>query len=180
MSAELVMGVDAAKTATAAAARADAKGWYAVADATNVPVPDGSIDLLLNVFGPIVPLELGRIVCRGGMMVAAHPRPRHLEELRDLVPPKTTGRRDIKPPLRNAKEWFVEVDTLSIRFPVAIPRESVLADLFAMTPHRRHAPPDIEERLAAPASRNVELFADVQVTMYRRNARPWMAEQPLP
>ncbi len=178
MSAEIVMGVDAAKTATAAAARADPRGWYAVADATNIPVPDESIDLLLNVFGPIVPLELARILRRDGIVVAAHPRPRHLEELRNLVPAENTGQRTIKPPLRNATEWFVEVRTLPVRFPVPIPDESVLGDLFAMTPYQLYAPPNIEERLAALESMKVELLADVQVTIYRRTVRPWRVGRP--
>ena len=149
MTAGIVMGIDAAKTAVAAAARADPRGWYAVANAADLPVPDESIDLLLNVFGPIVPLELARIVRRDGIVLAAHPRPAHLEELRTIVLAKNTGPRTVKPPLRNAKEWFTQTGTFSITFSVAVPDESVLADLFAMTPYQWHAPIDIDERLAA-------------------------------
>jgi 23S rRNA (guanine745-N1)-methyltransferase len=171
MSADIVMGIDAAKTAAAAAARADPRGWYAVANAADLPVPDESIDLLLNVFGPIVPLEMARVVRRDGIVVAAHPRPAHLEVLRSLVFAKNTGPRPVKPPLRNAKEWFTETGTASITFPVAIPDESVLADLFAMTPYRWHAPIDIDERVAALASAGRVILADVQVTTYKRTDR---------
>jgi 23S rRNA (guanine745-N1)-methyltransferase len=178
MSANIVMGIDAAKTAAAVAARADPHGWYAVANAADLPVPDESIDLLLNVFGPIVPLELARVVRRDGIVVAAHPRPAHLEELRTFVLAKSTGPRPVKPPLRNAKEWFTETGAASITFPVAISDESVLADLFAMTPYRWHAPIDIDERLAALASAGLGIFADVQVTTYKRNGRRWAAGSP--
>jgi 23S rRNA (guanine745-N1)-methyltransferase len=173
MSADIVMGIDAAKTAAAAAARADPRGWYAVANAADLPVPDESIDLLLNVFGPIVPLELARVVRRDGIVVAAHPRPAHLEELRTLVFARNTGPRTVKPPLRNARAWFTETGTVSITFPVAIPDESVLADLFAMTPYQWHAPIDIHERLAALASGGQGILADVQVTTYKRSVRRW-------
>jgi 23S rRNA (guanine745-N1)-methyltransferase len=144
-----------------------------VANAADLPVPDESIDLLLNVFGPIVPLELARVVRRDGIVVAAHPRPAHLEELRALVFAKNTGPRPVKPPLRNAKEWFAETGTASITFPVAIPDESALADLFAMTPYRWHAPIDIDERLAALGSAGLGVLADVQVTTYKRTDRRW-------
>jgi 23S rRNA (guanine745-N1)-methyltransferase len=173
MTADIVMGIDAAKTAAAAAARADPRGWYVVANAADLPVPDESIDLLLNVFGPIVPLELARVVRRDGIVVAAHPRPAHLEQLRTLVFAKSTGLRTMKPPLRNAKEWFTQTGAVSITFPVAIPDESVLADLFAMTPYQWHAPNDIDERLAALASAGLEILADVQVTTYKRTDRRW-------
>jgi len=173
MTADIVMGIDAAKTAAAAAARADPRGWYAVANAADLPVPDESIDLLLNVFGPIVPLELARVVRPDGIVVAAHPRPAHLEELRTLVFAKNTEPRPVKPPLRDAKEWFTETGTAAITFRVAIPDESVLADLFAMTPYRWHAPIDIDERLVALDSAGLGILADVQVTTYKRTECRW-------
>jgi hypothetical protein len=91
---------------------------------------------------------------------------------------KNTGPRPVKPPLRDAKEWFTETGTAAITFRVAIPDESVLADLFAMTPYRWHAPIDIDERLAALASAGLGIFADVQVTTYKRNGRRWAAGSP--
>jgi 23S rRNA (guanine745-N1)-methyltransferase len=173
MTAGIVMGIDAAKTAAAAAARADSTGWYAVANAADLPVPDESVDVLLSVFGPIVPRELARVVRREGIVVAAHPRPAHLEGLRTLVFAKNTGPRTAKPPLRNANEWFLETGRVSITFPVAIPDKSVLGDLFAMTPYQWHAPIDIDERLAALASAGLGISADVQVTTYKRTGRRW-------
>jgi hypothetical protein len=55
-----------------------------------------------------------------------------------------------------------------------------LDDLFAMTPYRWHAPPDIHERLAAAVSPRFETLVDVRVTTYRRaptplGRRPWDA-----
>jgi 23S rRNA (guanine745-N1)-methyltransferase len=174
MTAGIVMGIDAAKTAAAAAARGDSRGWYAVANAADVPVPNESVDLLLSVFGPIFPLELARVVRREGIVVAAHPRPGHLEELRTLVFAKNAGSRTSKAPLRNAKEWFLETGRVSITFPVAIPDKSVLGDLFAMTPYQWHAPIDINERLAALASAGREIFADIELTIYKRTGRRWV------
>jgi len=171
MRADIVMGIDAAKKAAAVAARADPEGWYAVANAADVPVPDESVDLLLNVFGPIVPNELARIVRRDGIVVAAHPGPRHLDALRTLVFAKNTGQQPAKPPLRNAEEWFMEVGRVSIGFPLTIPDESVLGDLFAMTPYQWHAPTNIGDRLTALASSGREILADIQVTVYKRTGR---------
>ena len=56
---------------------------------------------------------------------------------------------------------------------MAIPDESALGDLFAMTPYRWHAPIDFDERLAALDSAGLGIPADVQVTTYKRTDRRW-------
>jgi len=165
LSAQEVLGVDIAKAAVAAAARAHPRGRYAVANAAELPVHDAAIDVALNVFGPVVPGELARVVRSGGMVVAAHPGPAHLEDLRSLVYANASPH-IVKPPLRDASDQFAEIESTSVTFPVVIKDASELLDLFAMTPYRWHGPSDINERLAGSA--NFETVADVRVTIYRR------------
>jgi hypothetical protein len=77
-----------------------------------------------------------------------------------------------EPPLRNTTEWFVETDKVSITFPVAIPDEyeSALGHLSAMTPYQWHAPIDLNERLTALTPADLEIFADIQVTVYKHTS----------
>lgn len=167
VTAPAVLGIDVAKRAVAAAARSHPAGWYAVASAADLPLPNESIDVALNVFGPIVPTELARVVRAGGVVVAAHPGDAHLEALRKLVY-REARPHEVKPPLQQATEWFVETKSISITFPVVVTDARNLEDLFTMTPYRWHAAPDIREQLVASPERPFETVADIRVTTYRR------------
>lgn len=177
LTAPLVLGIDVAKSALAFAARDHPAGRFAVASAADVPLDDGAAELVVNVFGPVFPAELARVVRRDGLVVAVHPGPEHLMSLRELVY-EDARPHEVKPPLRAAARWFTEVETLALGFPIAADA-ALLDDLFAMTPYRWHAPPDIRARLSAAAQSGFETAADVRVTTYRRTgARPEVPQGP--
>lgn len=162
-------GLDVAKPAVAAAAGADPTGWYAVASAGDLPLPTAGVDIALDVFGPVVASELARVVRPGGAVVAAHPGPAHLGALRALVYADARAH-EVKDPLRAAREWFTRVGGVTVTFPVVFTDPGHLADLFAMTPYRWHAPPGITDRLALEAARpgGFTVEVDVVMTTYRR------------
>jgi 23S rRNA (guanine745-N1)-methyltransferase len=171
LTAPLVLGIDVARAAVAAAARADSAGWYAVASAADLPLADAAIDVAVDVFGPVDAAELARVVRPGGVVVTAHPGPDHLAALRALVLPDA-GPHEVKPPLRAAGEWFSPTGSQDVTFAVAVPDAASLRDLFAMTPYRWHGSPEIDERLAQAASGRFETVADVRLTTYRRKLLP--------
>jgi 23S rRNA (guanine745-N1)-methyltransferase len=162
------LAFDVAKPAVAAAARADPQGWYAVASAGSIPLDDAAVDLAASIFGPVIPDELARVVRAGGSVVAAHPGPRHLAEVRALVYAQARPH-EIKPPLRGT-DAFTEVTSARVTFPVVVKDLAQLRDLFAMTPYRWHAKPDIDDRLAAAAP-GFTTTADILITLYRRASR---------
>jgi 23S rRNA (guanine745-N1)-methyltransferase len=163
----LVLGVDVAKPAIAAAARAHPGGYYAVASAAELPLADAQVDVALDVFGPVMPDELARVVRPGGAVVAAHPGPDHLEELRRLVY-ESAQPHEVKPPLRHASESFEAVGSEAVRFRLAVADAGALGDLFTMTPYRWHAPPDVGRRLEDAAAEGFETVVDVRITVYQR------------
>ncbi len=164
----LVLGVDVAKPAVASASRAHPAGWYAVASAAALPLGDGAVDAALVVFGPVFAGELARVVRSGGRVVAAHPGPRHLAELRALVYGELRPH-ELKPPLRHHPELFEEISSEPLRWEVAVDGPAALADLFTMTPYRWHGPPDIEHRLDEAARAGLVATAEVRITSYRRH-----------
>jgi 23S rRNA (guanine745-N1)-methyltransferase len=169
--APMVIGVDVAKSAVALAAHAHPDGWYAVASAADLPLADAAVDMVLNVFGPVVPMELARVLRSGGTVVAVHPGPAHLEDLRNLV--YEDGRpHDVKPPLRSVPEWFAEVGTAFVSFQILLTKATQLHDLFAMTPYSWQASPALSARLADAAAGRFETRADIHLTTYRRTDRP--------
>jgi 23S rRNA (guanine745-N1)-methyltransferase len=167
LTAPLVLGLDVARPAVAAAARVHRQGWYAVASAADIPLDDASVDLALNVFGPVVPAELVRVVRPGGWVLAAHPGPEHLAGVRALVYDQARPH-DVKPPLRNSTDRFAPVGTSRVSFPVSVAGAEQLQDLFAMTPYRWHARPGIYDRLTAAARPSFTTTADIQLTLYQR------------
>jgi 23S rRNA (guanine745-N1)-methyltransferase len=164
-SAVTVAGVDIAKAAVAAAAGQHRGGWYAVASAFDLPLDDGCVDLLLSVFGPVAPDEFARVVRPGGTVVAVHPGPRHLEQLRALVYDEPQPH-ETKDPLRGLPGTFTRTDLAAVRYPLAIDSSEVAGQLFAMTPYRWHAPRDIYERLAQRGGLDTEV--DVMISTYRK------------
>lgn len=171
LEAPVVLGVDVAKSAVAIAARSDPGGWYAVASAAELPLEDAAVDAAVDVFGPVFPAELARVVRTDGSVVAVHPGPDHLANLRALVYADARPH-EVKPPLRGAMDLFVLVESTSVSFPVVVPDADLLEDLFTMTPYRWHAPSDIRERLATAASPCFRTVADVRLSTYRRTDRP--------
>lgn len=167
VSAPAVLGVDVAKAAVAAAARSHPGGSYAVASAADLPLDDGAVDVAMNVFGPVIPAELARVVRPGGAVVTVFPGARHLEGLRSMVYPDARPH-EVKPPLRDADQWFTQTGLLSVAFTLAVTDVAVLRDLFAMTPYRWHASPDMDDRIAAAVSPRFETLADIQVATYCR------------
>lgn len=167
IAASLILGLDIAKPAVAAAARAHRQGWYAVASAADIPLDDASVDLAVNVFGPVEAVELARVVRPGGWVVAAHPGADHLTEIRALVYDEPRPH-EIKPPLRNSADWFTQVGVTRICFPVAVAGPEQLLDLFAMTPYRWHAARETHRHLAAAARACFTVTADIQLTLYER------------
>jgi 23S rRNA (guanine745-N1)-methyltransferase len=169
--APLVLGVDVSKAAVAAAAKADPDSWYAVASAADLPLGDGAVDVVISIFGPVTAVEMARVLRRGGTVVAVHPGTDHLADLRALVYAEVHPH-DVKSPLRGASEWFVESGSVAVRFSVEVSSAEILRALFAMTPYRWHAPPDIDGRLEEAARDGFETVADVRLTTYRRTGRP--------
>jgi len=114
-----ILGVDVSKTAAAVAARSHPAGSYAVATASALPLHARSVDAAVIIFSPTFAEELARVVRPGGVVVTAHPCPNHLATLRELVYERARPH-EVKPPLRGAEEWFDEIGSVTLRFPVVV------------------------------------------------------------
>ena len=167
-----IAGIDVSKPAVAIASRAHPSASYAVASAADIPLADESVDIAVNIFGPVLAEELARVVRRAGIVVIAHPGPVHLSALRALVY-EDPRPHEIKDPLRHASERFARVGTMTVTFPVVVDDGELAMDLFAMTPYRWHARPDIAALLTAAAESpdGFRTQADVIVSTYRRAER---------
>jgi 23S rRNA (guanine745-N1)-methyltransferase len=163
-----VAGVDLSRPAVAAAARQQPGGWYAVASAFDLPVPDRSVDVLISVFGPVAGSEFARVGRPGGAVIAVHPGPRHLDTLRALVYEEPVAH-ETKDPLRQV-EAFRRSSSERLSYALTVPSAEVATQLLTMTPYRWHAGRDIQSRLDALGGLDTQV--DVFVSTYRLARAP--------
>lgn len=77
------LAFDVSKPALRRAARAHPRAGAVLADTWGaLPLADGCVDLLLNIFAPRNGAEMRRVLKDDGMLIVVTPTPRHLSELR--------------------------------------------------------------------------------------------------
>ena len=79
------IGFDLSKDAVKLAARGPKKALFFAADLKNIPVQDGTIDVLLDIFTPANYAEFGRVLAPEGLVMKLAPRSGYLKELRTLA-----------------------------------------------------------------------------------------------
>ena len=126
-----LIGVDISKTALQYAAKRSTDFTLCVASCAHLPVADGSIDEVLNIFSPFVPEEFARVLKRGGHLLRAYPLREHLWELKALI--YDTPRDNPPTPLET--EGFTLIETREVRDRIHLPCTEDILALFRMTPY---------------------------------------------
>ncbi len=155
ISSSMCLGTDFAKEGVRLAAKRYTKVKFAVAD-TNKPLPlaDGSVGGLLDIFAPRNRGEFARILQPNGRLVVVIPTERHLGELRE-----TASLLEIQGEKQAAVERaltgdfrLVEAETLTA--PLRL-RGATIAELVGMTPNAWFLDEAAKSRLAALPERAV-------------------------
>ncbi len=66
-----------------------------VADLNNIPLDDGSIDIILNILSPSNENEMSRLLKKDGIIIKVTPKRQYLHELRDILNIKEYENEDI-------------------------------------------------------------------------------------
>ncbi|MEW5854914.1 MAG: putative RNA methyltransferase [Myxococcota bacterium] len=131
------LGTDVAKDAIRLAARRYRATSFAVADTSRLlPLPDGSVDVLLDVFAPRNAAEFARVLRPGGQLVVVHPEVEHLHELNQVH----TIMRVEPEKARHLDEQMAADFTPDAAEVLHIPMNlqgTALVDMVAMTPNAR-------------------------------------------
>jgi 23S rRNA (guanine745-N1)-methyltransferase len=157
-----VGAVDLSRTAVALAARREPSIEYAVANAFDMPMEDGRLTSIINVFGPVAVAEMLRLLSTDGLLVLVAPGPAHLIELKSLVLDQVQEHPLSGPRTLNANFELVEQHRLSYEMDLAHPD---LDALLTMTPYRWRVRPDRAVRLSTLES--LRVTADFLVFVYR-------------
>ena len=126
-----VYGIDISKFSLRWAAKRDRDIAFAVASAFHLPVPDNSVDFLINCFSPMAREEFCRVLKRGGYYLYVVPAPKHLWELKAAVYDTPYENEEQKIPY----EGFSYVDVKRVDVRISLPDGQTVQDLFGMTPY---------------------------------------------
>ena len=161
-----VCGIDVSKSAVRAAAKRHKGIAFAVASAFSLPAADASADLAVNVFAPIVPGELRRVVRPGGFLLLAVPTPRHLYGMKEILydEPYENEYRETDYP------GFALVSREAVTGEIQLDSPALIEALFSMTPYYWKTPRAGCARLRAASSLRTEIGFDF--LLYRREETP--------
>jgi len=142
--------VDLSRAAARVAARAHPRMSAAVSDVREgLPLRDGSVSLLLDVFAPRAGAEMRRVLRPDGTLLVITPAPTHLVELRD-VPGMLRVDSDKQERLeRSLGTWFRLRERRAVEWLMTLDRAEV-RDIVLMGPSAHHVDADrLDETLAA-------------------------------
>ena len=136
-------GVDLSKFALRRAARRLPQGQFAVASVYHLPVADGRMDGLVNVFSPLAAGEFCRVLRPGGFFCYVVPTPRHLWEMKQVLYPRPYE----NPARREDYPGFVWRRVCRVEGRLRLERREDILALFGMTPYAWKTPREGVERL---------------------------------
>ena len=155
-------GADLSKAAARKAAKRCADAEIAVSSVYRLPVPDASVDLLVNCFSPLAAEEFARVLKPGGHFLYVVPGPKHLWELKSVLydaPYENEEKREKYPGFH-----LVGVEPVETSFTL-YDAESIQA-LFHMTPYTWKTPKNGAGRLAQ--LQELDVTAQFRIHEYRR------------
>lgn len=122
---------DISKDAVFLASRDNRECEYAVASSFDIPVEDGSIDILTEIFSPFCRDEFTRILKTGGILISVIPLEDHLFELKQAV--YDNPYRNEPAPLE--MQGYSLVDKREVSYTIDLDDNSDIKNLFMMTPY---------------------------------------------
>jgi len=126
-----LFGIDISRDAVKTASKRNSRISCAVAGLFSMPVADGSVNCLLNIFAPSPADEFKRVLAPGGILIHVHPGDEHLYSLREKL------FTEIMPLRKDDKlaQSFTLRSTEELKYHFTITGKDNLADLVNMTPY---------------------------------------------
>ena len=126
-----IIGIDISKDALIYAAKRSPALHLAVASSAALPLADGSVDCVLNIFSPLILEEFSRVLRSSGILMRVIPLEDHLWDLKSLiydVPyPNDVPSSDL--------DGFRLVSTRDLRYRITLEDTDSILSLFRMTPY---------------------------------------------
>ena len=147
-----VYGVDISKPAIKYAAKRNKQVHYSVATNAHLPFSDDYVDVIANVFAPLVGKECRRILKPNGKIITVTPAPQHLFELKQAIYDSVLLH---EAPL--APEGFIITHVKELEHKVTLETKAALENLLLMTPFGWKISPEKKNKLLASIPFSVTL-----------------------
>lgn len=154
-------GFDISKEMVRLASKSKKNHQYFVANLSNIPIADASIDTAIHLFAPFNEKEFARVIKDDGVLYSVIPGENHLYEMKEIIY-DTPYKNDEKAPQASILKL---VSTTKITSKVDICGED-LRELFAMTPYYYRTSKDDIARLDKIDTLN--LTVDFVILEYRK------------
>lgn len=126
-----VYGVDISKDALKYAAKRCPTARFAVASISTIPLADGAVDTVVNIFAPDCPAQFARVLQPGGRFIQVMPMEDHLMELKAAVYDAPYR----NPPVCTAQPGFVLRASRTVKYRITLDCSEDIDALFKMTPY---------------------------------------------
>ena len=146
-----LLGADISAEAVRRAARQVPEGIFCAASTAHLPLAAESLDLIVNIFSPLMAEEFLRVLKPGGYLLRVVPMERHLFELKAAV----YDRPYENPPAEPAVEGFRLLRTQTLRKTITLSSNEDVQALFLMTPYYYKTGAEDQQKLAAVPSLRV-------------------------
>ena len=146
-----LLGADISAEAVRRAARQVPEGIFCAASTAHLPLAAESLDLIVNIFSPLMAEEFLRVLKPGGYLLRVVPMERHLFELKAAV----YDRPYENPPAEPAVEGFRLLRTQTLRKTTTLSSNEDVQALFLMTPYYYKTGAEDQQKLAAVPSLRV-------------------------
>lgn len=158
-------GTDISKTMLKSAAKREPGIEFAVASSYYLPIADGTIDLLLNCFSPLVLSEFYRVLRNSAIFVYVVPAARHLWQLKQILYDT--------PYLNEEKETpyagFSYEKILNVSDNITLTSSEDIYALFQMTPYFWNTPKSGIQRLKTLEQLTTQIEFNIHI--YRKQTR---------
>lgn len=158
-----VCGFDISRDAVRRAAKRNPSLSLAVAGSYHIPMADGAIDTVVDLFSPLADREFHRVLKKDGVFLMAIPAEDHLFELKAAIY-ETPYRNEPKDP---AIAGFDLLASERLTYPMRLAGREEIAALFGMTPYAYRTSAEGVERLRALDRLTVQ--ADFLLFAYRKH-----------
>lgn len=158
-----VAGIDISKFSLQKAGKRYPGIEFAVASAYRLPVADGSVDLLLNVFSPLAIDEFRRVLKPGGRYLYVVPAAYHLWELKQILYDRPYPNEERETPYQG----FSYEKIVPVTYAIHLPDQADIHALFQMTPYYWKTSREGAARLEK--LRELDCRIDFRIHVFRRN-----------
>lgn len=162
------IALDVSKHAIRRAARAHPRLGAVVADVWRpLPVGDGEVDVLVNVFAPRNGAEFARMLADGGTLIVVTPTRRHLHPLVEELGLLSVDEAKERRVAESLGGRFLEVDRSLHEFTVSLGHEAVAA-VVEMGPSAWHTDPDAISAKITKLPKTSEVAASFHMSIFHR------------